>query len=51
MKDEDGSLSRSYNVLSTPTTYFISPEGVVTDVLPGVMSQEWLERNITALEG
>ncbi len=51
LKDEDGSLSRNYNVFSTPTTYFINPEGIVTDVLPGVMSQQWIDRNMAALEG
>lgn len=51
LKDEDGRLSRNYNVFSTPTTYFINPEGVVVDVLPGVMSQQWIDRHMAALEG
>ncbi|HID52209.1 MAG TPA: TlpA family protein disulfide reductase [Anaerolineae bacterium] len=51
LKDEDGSLSRNYNVFSTPTTYFINPDGIVADVLPGVMSQQWIDRNMAALKG
>jgi len=50
LMDRDGQISRDYRVVATPTTYFIGPDGVVIDVLPGVVREGWLEQNITAVE-
>ena len=40
--DIDGSVSRSYNIYTTPTTYFINPDGVITDILPGLVTEQWI---------
>lgn len=50
LMDRDGRISRDYRVVSTPTTYFIGPDGVITSVLPGVVGEGWLEQNIAAVE-
>ncbi len=47
LMDRSGSTSVDYGVATTPTTYFISPDGELVDSLPGVVSQRWLEGNIT----
>lgn len=49
LMDRDGQISREYRVVSTPTTYFIGLDGVITDVLPGVVGEWWLEQNIAAV--
>lgn len=49
--DESGDASRSYNVYTTPTTYFVNPDGVITDILPGFMNQQWIDRQMSALQG
>jgi len=49
--DSDGSISRNYNVFSTPTTYFVNPDGVITSILPGVMSEQWIDVNMASIEG
>ncbi len=51
LMDTDGKISRSYNVLSTPTTYFVDPTGVITNILPGVVSERWIDANMASLEG
>jgi hypothetical protein len=33
-------------VTSTPTTFFIGPDGTITDTKAGMVSQDWLERLI-----
>lgn len=49
--DTTGDASRSYNVYTTPTTYFVNPDGVINSILPGVMNQQWIDRNMTQLAG
>ena len=49
--DTNGDASRSYSVYTTPTTYFVNPDGVITDILPGLMSQQWIDRQMSALQG
>lgn len=44
--DRDGSVSLDYDVSTTPTTFFISPDGEIVDVLAGTVNRAWLERNI-----
>lgn len=44
--DRTGQVSVAYEVVSTPTTYFIAPDGQVVDTLVGVVSADWLESNI-----
>jgi len=48
LMDRTGSLSIAYGVVTTPTTYFIAPDGTVVDGIAGVVSRDWLEGNITA---
>ena len=44
--DQDGSVSLDYDVSSTLTTFFISPDGEIVDVLAGTVDRRWLDRNI-----
>ena len=51
LMDTDGRISRQYSVFSTPTTYFINPDGVITSILPGLMTQQWIAANLEASKG
>lgn len=44
--DRSGQTSIEYGVATTPTTYFVSPDGEIVDRLAGVVSSRWLENNI-----
>lgn len=44
--DTTGQISTMYDVTSTPTTYFIDPDGTIADRMAGVVDQDWLTRNI-----
>lgn len=44
--DTTGQISGIYEVTTTPTTYFIAPDGTIADRISGVVNQGWLERNI-----
>ena len=44
--DRDGSVMLRYGVSTTPTTFFISPDGEIVDMLAGTVDRGWLERNI-----
>ena len=46
LMDRTGQIATSYEVASTPTTYFIAPDGTITDSVAGVVSQGWLEENL-----
>ena len=46
LMDRDGSASLDFEVTSTPTTFFIGPDGTITDTKAGMVSQDWLERLI-----
>lgn len=46
LMDRSASASNAYAISTTPTTYFIAPDGTVVDSLAGVVSQSWLEGNI-----
>ena len=46
LMDRTGQAATSYEVASTPTTYFIAPDGTIADSTAGVVSQSWLEANI-----
>lgn len=44
--DRSASASTAYAISTTPTTYFIAPDGSVVDSRAGVVSRDWLERHI-----
>ena len=44
--DRSGQMVTTYEISSTPTTYFIAPDGTISDRLAGVVSQGWLEGNL-----
>ena len=46
LMDRSGAISASYEITSTPTTYFIAPDGTIADSTSGVVSRQWLESNI-----
>lgn len=46
LMDRTGATSSTYEVTSTPTTFFISPEGTIVDTFAGVVTEAWLETNI-----
>lgn len=44
--DRSGQISTTYEITSTPTTYFIAPDGTIADTLTGTVSQAWLQGNL-----
>jgi len=44
--DPAGELGFNYRVRSTPTTFFLDPNGVVQDIWIGAVSYSWLEKNV-----
>lgn len=46
LMDQTGDISNAYEVSTTPTTYFIAPDGTIVDSVAGVVTQSWLERNL-----
>ena len=44
--DRTAQISTSYRISSTPTTYFIAPDGTIVDSLAGVVTQGWLKGNL-----
>lgn len=44
--DRSGKASTAYSISTTPTTYFIAPDGTIADSVAGVVSQSWLEGNV-----
>lgn len=48
LMDRTGGITTAYGVATTPTTYFVAPDGTVVDGIAGVVSRQWLEDNITA---
>jgi|TARA_B100001105_G_scaffold207483_1_gene171668 peroxiredoxin len=43
LMDRDGSASLDFGVVSTPTTFFIGPDGAILDSKAGMISRDWLE--------
>lgn len=46
LMDRTGQITTTYEVTSTPTTYFIAPDGTIVDRASGVVSRDWLEDHI-----
>ncbi|MDW3221059.1 MAG: TlpA disulfide reductase family protein [Acidimicrobiales bacterium] len=46
LMDRTGEISSAYEVTSTPSTFFIAPDGTIADSTTGVVSRSWLEGNI-----
>ncbi len=46
LMDRTGEVSVRYGVSTTPTTYFVDPDGKIVDSRAGVVSADWLETNI-----
>ncbi len=46
LMDYDGAVGRTYQLYSTPTTYFIDPAGVVQDFQVGIVDLAWLTANV-----
>lgn len=44
--DVDGGAAKQYSVYTTPTTYFIGPDGTIVSFLPGTVDRYWLENNL-----
>ena len=39
----------TYEIFTTPTTFFVDPEGVITDMRLGVVSRGWIDQNMAAI--
>lgn len=46
LMDRTGDISTTYEVTTTPTTYFIAPDGTIADSLTGVVTRDWLDDHI-----
>lgn len=44
--DRTGRTASEYEIASTPTTFFVRPDGTIVDSIAGVVSSAWLERNL-----
>jgi peroxiredoxin len=51
LMDRDGSASLDFEVINTPTTFFIGPDGTILDTKAGLVSQDWLEYLISESTG
>ncbi len=51
LMDRDGSASLDFGVVSTPTTFFIGPDGTIIDTRVGMVSRDWLERLVIESTG
>lgn len=51
LMDRDGSASLDFGVMTTPTTFFIGPDGTITDTTVGMVSRDWLERLVIESTG
>jgi hypothetical protein len=49
--DRDGSASLDFGVMTTPTTFFIGPDGTIIDTRVGMVSRDWLERLVIESTG
>ena len=49
--DADGAASRDYEIFTTPTTFFVDPDGVIADIRPGVVSRQWVDGQMSAVQG
>jgi len=47
LMDRTGQVATSYEITTTPTTYIIAPDGTITDSMSGVVTQDWLEDNLS----
>lgn len=43
LMDRDGSASLDFGVVTTPTTFFIGPDGTIIDTRVGMVSRDWME--------
>ena len=48
--DPDSATGELYNLLNTPTTYFVGPEGIIRDMVLGVVYRPWIETNLATLK-
>lgn len=46
LMDRTGAVSAAYEVSTTPTTFFIAPDGTIADSTAGVVTTAWLEDRI-----
>ena len=51
LMDRDGSASLDFGVVTTPTTFFIGPDGTIIDTRVGMVSRDWLERLVIESTG
>jgi len=51
LMDRDGSASLDFEVINTPTTFFIGPDGTILDTKAGLVSLDWLEYLISESTG
>ncbi len=51
LMDRDGSASLDLGVMTTPTTFFIGPDGPITDTRVGIVARDWLERLVSESTG
>ena len=49
--DMSGEIGLNYNLYTTPTTYFITPEGIIQEMIPGLVTEAWVDLQMSRLEG
>jgi peroxiredoxin len=43
---DDGEVSRAYQVFGLPTSFFVRPDGIITDVHAGMLTEGKIEENL-----
>ena len=47
--DVSGTVGQDYRLYTTPTTYFITPEGVIQEMVPGLVTEFWVDQQMSTL--
>jgi peroxiredoxin len=47
--DMTGKIGREYQLLSTPTTFFIDANGVIQNIQAGVITLDWVDNQMAAI--
>ncbi len=48
LMDPSGAIGRQYRIQSTPTVFFVDPDGVIQDIRAGVINLRWIETNLNS---
>jgi hypothetical protein len=47
--DFTGEVGAQYQLISTPTTYFVDPNGVIQNIHAGVITLDWIDSRLASI--